>query len=200
MPRPRRAISTRRVGGGAGQVVGPLDVATPGKDRSAAARVGGLAGLRLVLPGGINQAGCRSRGRPLVFAAARRLVAGRQAGSSARANLRDRCAEVGHDGSAPPHGAGHLALAIGQAGARTPAQPAQRPIGGRTTPHIEGVVFFFCAGFLAVFFVVLLLFCAANAVPEPITAAAGSTTAAPKAPIMAAITSCFILSLHCQAS
>jgi hypothetical protein len=99
--------------------------------------------------------------------------------SGAWANLRDRCAEVGHKDSAPPHGAGHLAL-------------AKRPTGGRMTPYIEGVVFFF-AGFLAAFFIVLLLFCAANAVPELITAAAGSTTAAPKAPIMAAITSRFIL-------
>lgn len=111
---------------------------------------------------------------------ARHLVADWQRGSGARANLRDRCAEVGHKGSAPPHGAGHPAL-------------AKRPTGGRMTPYIEGVVFFFCAGFLAAFFVVLLLFCAANAVPELITVAAGSTTAAPKAPIMAAITSRFIL-------
>jgi hypothetical protein len=59
---------------------------------------------------------------------------------------------------------------------------------------MDGVVFFFCAGFLA-FFTDLVVFCAANAPLEPITAAAGSTTAAPKAQSMAAITSCFIVDL-----
>src|SRR5262245_37817641 len=64
--------------------------------------------------------------------------------------------------------------------------------------YMDGVVFFFRAGFLVVFFADLLAFCAADAPLAPITAAAGSTTAAPKAQSMAAITSCFIVDLHCR--
>jgi hypothetical protein len=57
--------------------------------------------------------------------------------------------------------------------------------------YIDGAVFFFGA-FLAGFLAVLPVFCAANAAFELITAAAGSSTAAPKAQRVAATSSLFM--------
>jgi hypothetical protein len=65
---------------------------------------------------------------------------------------------------------------------------------------MDCVGFFFCAGFLADFFAVFPVFCAANAAFELITAVVGSSTAAPNAPSMTATIRCFIGTLHCEPS
>ena len=109
---------------------------------------------------------------------------------SKKANLRGRRAEVGRNRKTKRPSGGVTLVWRLHASRATPARRTGGP--WPQEPYMDCIVFFFCAGFLAAFFAVFAVFCAATAAVELITAVAGSSTAAPKAPIMTATIRCFI--------